>query len=112
MIIGVGTDIVSVARIEAAMAKERFLEKLFSKEEQRAMTSPERVAGRWAAKEAVAKALSTSLTWQDVEILNDEEGKPFVRFADSAQIEPEIRVSLSISHEREFAVAFVVAERP
>ena len=111
MIVGIGTDIVSVERIKGAMEKENFMTKLFSEEERKYLDSPERVAGRWAAKEATAKALSVNLTWRDVEVLNYEDGKPYLRFAENVDFEPDLTVHLTISHEREYAVAVVIAER-
>ena len=70
----------------------------------------QRFAGRFAAKEAVAKALGTSLSWQDVEILSGESGEPLVMLRDrAAEVAAGRRVLVTISHCRSHAVAYAVA---
>ena len=110
MIIAVGIDIVEIARIEKAIRNPEFAEKLFSPEELRDVNEAGHVAGRWAAKEAIAKALPVSLEWRDVEILNHESGAPYARFADKIDIKPGWHVHISITHEKGYAAAVAVLE--
>ncbi|HMS55351.1 MAG TPA: holo-ACP synthase [Fimbriimonadaceae bacterium] len=108
MIIGVGTDIVSLERIRRAAMNARFVERILTRREREEFTSIAEIAGRWAAKEAIAKALSSrTLGWQEVEILRGSQGEPLV----SVQLPPGQHLHLSISHERENAVAFAVLEQ-
>lgn len=107
MIQGLGIDVVEVARIERAMRRPRFLERILTPGERETELTPARVAGRWAAKEAAAKAIDLSLTWQDVEVLHDASGRPLLKFATPLH---GTRVHLSISHERGLAAAVVVVE--
>ncbi len=124
MIIGVGTDIVGTARIGRMLEGTRgeaFLRRVLSETERAYVSgkqfSPARkvefVAGRWAAKEAVSKALGcgigASLGFHDIEVLPDERGKPCCRVARS--VAAGVRVHLSISHADGWATAFAVAER-
>lgn len=107
MILGIGTDIVSLDRIEAASRNPRFVERILTATERGTFKSTAEIAGRWAAKEAIAKALSPrQLSWQDVEVLRAPDGRPVVRVA----LPPGHVLHLSISHERENAVAFAVLE--
>lgn len=107
MILGIGIDIVSLKRIEAAARNPRFVERILTAEERDMFTSTAEIAGRWAAKEAIAKALSPrQLSWHDVEILRASSGKPVVRVT----LPLGHVLHLSISHERENAVAFAVLE--
>lgn len=108
-IVGVGTDIVDVERIGRAMRSPRFLPRILRADELRANPTPEWVAGRWAAKEAVAKALGLHLKWHDVAIVAEKDGKPSVVLHNQAARD-ELRIHLSISHERRMAVAVVVVE--
>ena len=110
MIVAVGIDIVEIARIEKAIQKQEFSEKLFSPEELRDATSAEHVAGRWAAKEAIAKAVPVSIDWRDVEVLNHESGAPYVRFSDKVDIKSGWRVHVSITHDKGYAAAVAVLE--
>jgi holo-[acyl-carrier protein] synthase len=122
MIIGVGTDIVEIKRIKEALAKNtKFMDKIFSWDEQQYLISRnmrvEYVAGRFAAKEAVAKALGTGfrgLGFKDIEIVRTASGKPTVALKGNAdQIAREngdYKIHLSISHGRESAIAFAVLE--
>lgn len=108
-ILGIGTDIVEIARIRSAMASPRFLSRILTEAERRPNPSAEWVAGRWAAKEAVAKAAGIDLKWHDVEIGNDESGRPFALLRRNLELGP-VAVHVSISHERGYAVAMVVVE--
>jgi len=110
MIIGTGVDITEVKRLRQAIEKwgQAFLHRVFTLEElENAKTRGslyQHLAGRFAAKEAVFKALGdSSLTWKDVRILNDKEGKPHcVIFHPRGK---KIEVHISISHVKTYAVA-------
>ncbi len=127
MILGVGTDIVSVERIENVFEKhgERFASKYFSaveieKAESFTVGKMNVYAKRWAAKEALAKALGTGfrnkISMKDISIVNDENGKPSFELSGGVKEELEkfipagmnAKVSLSMSDEIAMAVAFVV----
>lgn len=108
MIEGIGLDIVEVSRIAEAMRRDGFLERILTPAERAMDLAPERVAGRWAAKEAVAKALRMKLSWQDVEIVNAEDGRPIVAVKGLGD---DLRVHVSISHERGLAAATAIVER-
>ncbi len=123
MIVGVGTDISEVARIRIAMEKdqERFLRRILTDSEYETAKgknfSPEHIAGRWACKESVAKALGSGIGsgchWHDVEIYYGETGAPEVNLSGMAEQTARrmdiCRVKVSISHEKNYAVAFAVA---
>ena len=123
MITGVGTDLVSVARIEQALARhgERFVERLLAPAERVLLPAggPRRahwLAKRWAAKEAVAKAFGTgigaSIGLRDIEVGRGSAGEPQVtlrgRGAALAQARGVARIHLSLSDEGDLALAFVV----
>jgi len=122
LIIGVGTDIVEIPRIKNAMnANSRFLEKIFTTTELEYLTSrnlrPEYVAGRFAAKEAVAKALGTGFRgfdFKDIEIDRTTLGKPIVILKGKAKLiakkEGKYKIHLSISHGLDSAVAYAIFE--
>ena len=113
---GVGVDLVRIERIAEHLGDDRFLNRLFTPGERAdAGTGPQqaaRLAARWAAKEALAKALGCgfgdSLTWGDVEILRGTNGAPALRLsarAMKAHGSPQTFVSLS--HEGDYAIAVV-----
>jgi holo-[acyl-carrier protein] synthase len=112
VIVGLGIDLVEVSRIRRALKHPRFIERILTERERVDGLTPERVAGRWAAKEAVAKAVGVFLRWHDVEIHNLASGAPLVT------IDPEIfkmdglRLHISISHVKGNAVAVAVLEKP
>ena len=115
MIIGVGTDLVDVARFEQSLLRTPTLrERLFTPTE--AALPSESLAARFAAKEALAKALGApaGLSWQDAEVVVSAEGRP--SFALSGTVAARAAdlgvesVHLSLSHDGGFAVAFVVLE--
>ncbi len=113
MIKGVGVDITSIKRIESVLDahKERFLKRVFTAAESAycmAMSRPAvHLAGRFAAKEAVKKAAGAGRGWTDIEIVNDEKGKPSVRLKNHGE---GLRINISISHSDDYAVAFVTVE--
>jgi holo-[acyl-carrier protein] synthase len=124
MIVGTGVDITEVSRIKAAVERfgDRFLERVFTPDEVRYCTAKanpaERLAARFAAKEAGMKALGTGLrhgiTWHDVEVVRQPGGRPAVRFSGKAAEFAERlgckRAHLSLTHTAEQAMAFVVLE--
>jgi holo-[acyl-carrier protein] synthase len=108
MIKAVGIDVVETDRIYAAMSKTpRFASRILTPKELERQVTPQYIAGRWAAKEAIAKAVGTHLTWQDVQIVEGEGGRPQVVFLNH---KPTGLVHVSISHDRTIASAVAVWE--
>jgi len=110
MLIGTGVDITEVKRLREAVEKwgSAFLNRVFTKEElENAKTRGslyQHLAGRFAAKEAVFKAMGDAeLSWKDVEILNGPEGKPCCKILNGRG--KKIDVHISISHVKNYAVA-------
>jgi holo-[acyl-carrier protein] synthase len=110
MILAVGLDLVEVSRIAEAMDNPSFVERILTPKERKSIHTPLRVAGRWAAKEAVAKAVGLHLSWQDVEILNGPDGKPDVAIRHPDWNMAAHRIHLSITHEKGHAAAVAVLE--
>ncbi|MBN9500792.1 MAG: holo-[acyl-carrier-protein] synthase [Armatimonadetes bacterium 55-13] len=110
MILSVGLDLVEVSRIAAAMKNPAFLERILTAREREVITSPMRVAGRWAAKEAIAKAVGLHLSWQDVEVLPGPSGEPIVTIHHSDFDVTSRKIHISITHERGHAAAVAVLE--
>lgn len=115
MIIGVGIDVVDVARFVAKLdATPRLVERLFAATERE--LPPNSLAGRFAAKEALAKALGApvGLHWVDAVVVKDDVGKPSWQLQRSVAARAEqlgIRsLHLSISHDAGIASAIVIAE--
>lgn len=114
MIVGIGLDITEVFRFSRATERTGVPERLFTEAERDAPT--ERLAGRFAAKEALAKAVGAprGLVWTDVEVLSEESGQPYFVFHGTvAQRLAELGVSnvfLSITHDAGVAAAMVVCE--
>ncbi len=125
MIHGVGTDLVSVKRIEEALFRhgDRFLHRILSETEvaEYAQSSqPARfVAKRFAAKEAFSKAWGTGIGeavgWHDVSVAHDGHGKPLIQtsaaLSEKFVLENIIAAHISLSDENDHALAFVVLER-
>ncbi len=128
MIIGIGTDIVSIERIEKLLHDhpERFVRKYFTQEERNAAPAQNKAgyyAKRFAAKEALVKALGTGfsdgISWQDMSVSNTQSGKPEITLSGEAlrqfnlhfQKGTTLSIHVSLSDEREYALAFVVIER-
>jgi holo-[acyl-carrier protein] synthase len=109
---GLGIDVVSIDRIRAAMENPRFLERILTEKERQTTLTPERVAGRWAAKEALSKALPQLNNWHDVEVFNDGEGAPFAVLGEGVSLQPGMNLLLSISHESGYAAAVAIVESP
>jgi holo-[acyl-carrier protein] synthase len=123
MIRGIGVDVIEVERIRRAAARwgEGFLGRVFTPGERghagSSRAAAERLAGRFAAKEAVMKALGLGwrrMAWREIEIAGDPSGRPVVRLSGrAARAAAELGVQawfVSISHTRELAVAHAVAE--
>jgi holo-[acyl-carrier protein] synthase len=116
-----GVDIIEIERIAGTLARfnGRFLDRIYTTAEQRYCGHRvERLAGRFAAKEAVSKALGVGirrLSWRDIEVLPNPSGKPEVvlhgRAWQVAQQHGIVGLSLSISHSRELAIAYAIAWR-
>ena len=118
MKVTVGTDIIEVERIKKAIeSNEKFIETVFTEKEikyceSKKMTKYEHYAARFAAKEAIYKAISIyigdkySISWKNVEIENDENGKPYVNFIDIYMNIKDIDISLS--HIKDYAIANAV----
>lgn len=110
MIVAVGVDIVEVERIKSAMKDPRFVERVLTSRERELAHTAQFVAGRWAVKEAVAKAVGTHLSWQDVEVLPDKSGKPHASVNPAKSDLKDHRLHVSISHEKGHAVGMAVLE--
>ena len=122
--VSVGVDIVEIARIARTLTRfgERFLRRVYTQAEVAYCRGrPAQLAARFAAKEAVAKALGVGIFWRegvywrDVEVVRDPRGQPGIRLHHGA-LERAQQVGLSgwavsLSHSREYAVAMVVATR-
>lgn len=125
MIVGVGTDIVSIARISAIEARygERLAQRILSHAEfseyRKAGDTAAYLAKRFAAKEAASKALGTGfgagVKKQDISVGHDQLGRPLLHFSGAAdslcQQKGVVHCWLTLSDEKEYAVAFVVLER-
>jgi len=124
MIVGTGVDITEVGRIQAAVKRfgDRFLHRVFTPAEvSYCMGKPnaaERLAARFAAKEAGMKAIGTGLrhgiTWQDVEVVRLPGQSPMLQFhGKAAEFAARLgckRTHLSLSHTKEQAIAYVILE--
>ena len=116
-----GVDIIEIHRIKQVLDRygERFLNRLFTPNEiDYCRGRAPNLAGRFAAKEATMKALGTGargVSWKDIEVVRADSGAPSVKLYGRAENRAEglhvVEISVSISHSREYAVAFVVAQR-
>ncbi|MGE5849335.1 MAG: holo-ACP synthase [Candidatus Methylomirabilota bacterium] len=123
MILGLGTDLVAIPRLEAVLSRnrERFLGRVFTPSEQADCLSrahPARhLAARFAAKEAAMKALGTGwglgVRWQDVEVQSGFAVPPVLRLSGAAKARADARgirqALVSLSHDGDYAIAVVVA---
>lgn len=124
MIFGTGLDIIEIERIKTSIGRfsGKFEERIFTAEEIaycRARSNPfPHFAGRFAAKEAVMKSLGTGMAegirWKDMEVMNLDSGKPELKLtgkgkdlADSKNVK---HIHISISHDRNYAIAHAIAE--
>ncbi len=116
----IGVDIIEIARIERAVKRwrERFLNRIYTEMEcelyHKKLSS---LAARFAGKEAVIKALSLpsrDVSWKDIEILADSSGQPLVHLHGKAQEQANSlgldNLAISLSHSKEYAIAFVISE--
>lgn len=122
MIIGIGTDIIEIQRIERVIGKTpKFYETIFTDVEKQYYISKgkkvEHLAGAFATKEAVSKALGTgfrTFSASDIEVVHDELGKPEVKlYKEAKKLSEKLGVKsihLTISHCQTYAVAYVVIE--
>lgn len=117
MIIGTGIDITEVSRLRRAVEKwgDEFLNRVFTKDEllnakKRASMFHQHLAGRFAAKEAIFKAFGDQeLSWKDVQILNDKDGKPYCKILNGRQ--KQVDVHISISHVKNYATASAIVTK-
>jgi holo-[acyl-carrier protein] synthase len=115
MIVGIGVDLVDVARFETAIANTPKLKDRLFTEGEKSLNSYS-LAARFAAKEALMKAVGKAkgLSFQEVQIIKDEHGKP--SFELSGQSEKTVldrgiaNLHLSLSHDGQMAIAYVIAE--
>ena|ERR1039458_6100285 len=124
MVVGVGTDLMEIARIHQSIDRfgERFLRRVFTAREiqycQRKKNAAESFAARFAAKEAGAKALGTDISrgvsWLELEVSREPGGRPTLelsgRAAERAREIGVASVSLSLTHSKDIALAVVVME--
>jgi len=124
MLAGTGTDLIEIARIRQSIARfgPRFLERVFTPGEiaycERKKNAAESYAGRFAAKEAAAKALGTGIArgvgWLEIEVRREPGERPTVHFTGRAAARAAkmgvVAASLSITHSRELALATVLLE--
>ncbi len=123
MILGIGVDLVEINRIQKILDRypERFVKKIFSAEElswlEEKHFTPERVAALFAAKEACSKALGTGLrgvSWQEMVVYHEPSGKPGLKLRGKA-LQKFLalggqNIYLSLSHEKNYALAVVIVE--
>ena len=124
MIKGIGNDIIEIDRIKDSIEElgDKFLDRIFTKEEieyceSKNVQKYQSYSGRFAAKEAIFKALSTlikdkyKIKWTDFEIINDKKGKPNVQINTNILDKSLIKnIDISISHCKEYATAVCIIE--
>ncbi len=124
MIQGCGVDLVEVKRFKTALKSgQAFMRRIFTKEElaycKKKRMSPQHLAARFAAKEAVAKAFGNrqnlAMQWKDVWVENSKDGQPHVKLAgDAKKLNNRYkvkRIHLSLTHTDQFAIAMAVLEK-
>ena len=119
---GIGTDIVKISRISKSIKKKTFVNRLFNKDEifkcKKTKNSANCFAKRFAAKEAFSKALGTGvakgINFKEIIVLNEKNGKPFIKLIKNTKKSVDnmlkiknYKISLSLSDEDKYAVAFV-----
>ncbi len=124
MVVGLGTDLTEIARVRRSVERfgSRFLDRIYTPGEiaycLRKKDAAESLAARFAAKEAGAKALGTGISrgvsWQEFEVRREPSGKPSLWLSGrAAELAAELginRLSLSLTHTRDLAMAVVIAE--
>ena len=116
-----GTDIIETDRIKDAIKSDTFIKKIFTEKEIEYCESkkdPARIqsyAARFAAKEAIFKAISKVLhldygmEWKSIEILKEETGRPYVNLKIDNKKKQNLKIDVSLSHIKDYAVATAVA---
>ena len=120
MIIGIGNDIIEIERIEKAILKEGFKDKVYTQREleniEKRGNRTETYAGIFSAKEAISKAIGTGVrefSLTDLEILNDDLGKPYVVVSEKLDKilktkKEDYQIEISISHSKKYATAMAI----
>ena len=121
-IYGIGTDIVSIKRIKLSLKKKNFINRIFNEKEilkcKKVVNQYNCYAKRFAAKEAFSKALGTGISnginFNEIIVLNNKSGKPYINLKGMTEKKikkifkkKKTKISLSISDEKDYAVAFV-----
>ena len=120
MIVGIGNDIIEIERIEKAISKEGFKNKVYTQKEleniEKRGDRVETYAGIFSAKEAISKAIGTGVrefSLTDLEILNDDLGKPYVAVSEKLDKiikdkKEDYQIEISISHSKKYATAMAI----
>ena len=120
MIVGIGNDIIEIERIEKAISKEGFKNKIYTQRElkniEKRGNRTETYAGIFSAKEAISKAIGTGVrefSLTDLEILNNDFGKPYVVVSEKLDKilknkKESYQIEISISHSRKYATAMAI----
>ena len=120
MIVGIGNDIIEIERIEKAISKEGFKNKIYTQREleniKKRGNRAETYAGVFSAKEAISKAIGTGVrefSLTDLEILNDDLGKPYVAVSEKLDKiikskKEDYQIEISISHSKKYAIAMAI----
>ena len=121
-IYGIGTDIVSIKRIKSSIKKKKFIRRIYNEQEvlkcKKAVNKNNCYAKRFAAKEAFSKALGTGISngiyFNEITVLNNKSGKPYINLNGKTKKtikkifkHKKTKISLSLSDEKDYAVAFV-----
>lgn len=123
MILGIGIDLAKVSRYTSFLDKQQFLDKYFHTEEiiyvrSKGAGAAQSLAGKFAAREAFFKALGTGFNGfspRDISVINREDGKPEIEPSQKVKdvldkLAKDWKIHLSISHEKEYAIAQVILE--
>ena len=120
MIVGIGNDIIEIERIEKAISKEGLKNKVYTQKEleniEKRGDRVETYAGIFSAKEAISKAIGTGVrefSLTDLEILNDDLGKPYVAVSEKLDKiikdkKEDYQIEISISHSKKYATAVAI----
>ena len=120
MIVGIGNDIIEIERVEKAILKEGFKNKVYTQKEleniEKRGNRTETYAGIFSAKEAISKAIGTGVrefSLTDLEILNNDLGKPYVVVLEKLDKilknkKEDYQIEISISHSRKYATAMAI----
>ena len=120
MIVGIGNDIIEIERVEKAILKEGFKNKVYTQKEleniEKRGNRTETYAGIFSAKEAISKAIGTGVrefSLTDLEILNDDLGKHYVVVSEKLDKilktkKEDYQIEISISHSRKYATAMAI----